>query len=230
MQIKAIKTSIFLPRQNLVEFIIKYVPRVREGSVLVVTSKIVGLAENRLADLADKEQVIKRESKKCLKTKWCYLTLKDGQWCANAGVDASNVPCGGLVLLPKNSYVAAESLRKQLRKYYRVKKLGILITDSQTFPLRAGVMGNALGYAGFAGLRNYIGRPDLFGRKLKMTRTNIADSLAAASVMVMGEGSECCPLALITNVKIKFQSKVNSRELRINPKDDIYKPLFKGAK
>jgi coenzyme F420-0:L-glutamate ligase len=230
MQIKAIKTSVFLPGQNLTEFVIKYVPKVEEGTVLVVTSKIVGLAENRLAKLVDKDKVIKQESEKWLKTKWCYLTLKDGQWSANAGVDASNVPGGGLVLLPKNSYRAADSLRKQLRKFYKVKNFGVLITDSQTFPLRAGVMGNALGYAGFAGLRNYIGRPDLFGRKLKMTRTNIADSLAAASVMLMGEGSESCPLALITNINIQFKSKVNPRELRINSKDDIYKPLFSTVK
>lgn len=76
----------------------------------------------------------------------------------------------------------AQSLRALLIKKYGLKKLGVLITDSRTTPLRLGITGVTLGYSGFNGLRSYIGRPDIFGRTFKMSRTNVADSLATAAV------------------------------------------------
>ncbi len=112
-------------------------------------------------------------------------------------------------------------------KAYKVKDLGVLITDSRLFPLRAGVVGVALGYAGFRGIRDYRGKPDLFGRKLKMTQTDIADGLATAAVVSMGEGRECRPLALVTGAEIDFTDKVNRKELLIPLEDDMYIPMFR---
>lgn len=211
---------------DLEKFILHYLPKVADKSVIVITSKIVALAQNRKIDSGNKVEWIKKESQSYIKTKWCYLTLKDGHWCANAGIDESNVDGKGFILWPENSYQVARQLRQRLSKHYRINNLGILITDSRIFPLRAGVSGVALAYAGFAGLRNYIGKKDLFGRKLKMTKTNIADGLAATAVLVMGEGAEACPLVLIQNPVIEFRANVDPAELRINPKDDLYRPLF----
>lgn len=233
MVIRPIKTQIFNANDKLESFIFKYIKKLKEKSVIVITSKIVALSQGRLVRIEqkeDKEKVIKKESVKYIKTKWCYLTLKNGQWCANAGVDESNVDGGGLILLPTKIYETAHDLRLKLKKHYKVRNLGLLITDSRVLPLRLGVTGVALGYAGFKGLRNYVGKKDLFGRKLKMTQTNIADSLATAAVMEMGEGAESKPVAVIEAVDVQFMERVNKNELNINPLDDLYRPLFQNFK
>ena len=110
---------------------------------------------------------------------------------------------------------------------YKIKKLGVIITDSRTFPLRAGIMGVALGYAGFRAVRDYRGTKDIFGRVLKMSRTDVGDSLATAAVLCMGEGKEQQPLALIKDAPIEFIDKINKKELQINIEDDLYLPLFR---
>jgi F420-0:gamma-glutamyl ligase len=142
-------------------------------------------------------------------------------------VDESNAD-GRLLLLPKDSWKSAMMLRKKLMKHYQVKKLGILITDSRLLPLRAGVVGVALGYAGFKGVRDYRGTPDLFGRKLKLSRTDVADSLATAAVFLMGEGNESMPLAVIHDAPVQYTNNTNRKELTIDPKEDVYAPLFKN--
>ncbi len=228
MKITAIQTRIFTERESLVDFVGRYIPKVSEGAVIVVTSKIVALAEGRTAIAVtekEKEALIRRESQFAVKTKYTWLTIKDGTVMANAGVDESNAR-GKIVLLPKDSFRAAAKLRSQLMKKYKVKKLGILITDSRLLPLRAGVVGVALGYAGFCGIRDYRGSPDIFGRKLEVTQTDIADGLATAAVLVMGEGRERQPLALITEAPIEFSARVNRNELVMNPAEDVYQPLF----
>jgi len=144
---------------------------------------------------------------------------------ASAGIDESNTD-SKLILLPKDSFKTARSIRKKLQQKYNVKKLGVLITDSRTIPLRIGVTGVALGYAGFRGLRDYRGRPDIFGRKFKFSQTNVADSLATTAVFLMGEGNEQQPLAIIKKASIEFCDKINRKELHIDIQDDMYQPLF----
>ncbi|TAL19892.1 hypothetical protein EPN90_02205 [Patescibacteria group bacterium] len=232
MKIVPLKTPIIQPNASLTEVIAAAIHVLPERSIVVVTSKIVALAQGRVVTNGpgEKTRWIKRESEQAFRTKWCYLTLKDGHWCPNAGIDESNAD-GKLILWPRDPYRAARELRRFLRQHYRRQRVGVLITDSRTFPLRAGVTGVALGYAGFGGLRSYIGRPDLFGRPLKMTRTNVADTLASAAVLMMGEGSEQTPLALVTDAPVRFTDRrVDPTELRIAPDDDMYKKLFEGYK
>jgi F420-0:gamma-glutamyl ligase len=146
---------------------------------------------------------------------------------ASAGIDESNAN-GKVILLPKNSFKSAGYIRKELKKHFKIKNLGILITDSRIFPLRAGIVGVALGYSGFKGVRDYRGKKDIFGRILKFSRTDVADSLATAAVLPMGEGDEKQPIALITDTSIEFDEKINKNELRINPEEDLYMPFFQG--
>ena len=229
MHIRAIRTRVFRGGEDLIAFITKHIPKLKDGSILAVTSKIVALAEGRTAMVKDKkgkEALIRAESTWAIEShqSW-WLTVKDGTFAINAGVDDSNAN-GKIVLLPKNSFNSASALRKKLRKHYRIKKLGIVITDSRVMPLRKGVLGIALGYAGFKGLRDYRGKPDIFGRKLKVTEVDIADSLATASALVMGEGRERQPLAVIEDAPVEFCETVNRKELRIAAKKDIFRPLF----
>jgi len=227
-----VRTRIFKEGEDLVAFILRYIQKPSEGSVLVITSKIVALAEGRTAAFEnerEKDAIIRNESDFALKTKYAWLTVKDGTVMASAGVDESNA-AGKLVLLPADSFLAAKNLRNTLRRHWKLKKLGLLITDSRLFPLRAGVVGVALGYAGFKGIRDYRGKKDIFGRKLKMSRTDVADSLATAAVLEMGEGAEQKPLAVIENVALEFTNTTNRNELVIALTDDLYYPLFRNAK
>ena len=210
MIIQPIRCAIFRPLQSLEAYVVRSVPKLHDGDILVVTSKIVALSEGRVMEngRGRKTRLIKQESQKAFKTRWCYLTLKNGHWCPNAGIDESNAD-GKLILWPRDSYQSASTLRKILMRKFKIRKLGVLITDSRTFPLRAGVTGVALGYAGFEGLRDYRGKPDIFKRALKMTQTNVADALASAAVLLMGEGNEQMPLALIREALIKFTEKNN---------------------
>jgi coenzyme F420-0:L-glutamate ligase len=232
MTIKAIKTGIFLENEKILPFIFKYIKRIPNNSVLVVTSKIVALSEGRMVEYKNQRQkikLIKQESDFALKTKYTWLSIKDGMVMANAGIDESNAD-GKMILLPRDSFESASYIRSALRKKFGIKNLGVLITDSRLFPLRAGIVGVALGYAGFKGTRNYIGKKDIFGRVLKMSKTDIADSLAASAVLCMGEGKERQPLAVITNAPVIFAKKIERQELIIDPKEDMYEPFFTNLK
>jgi len=230
MQVRAIKTQIFREHEDLIEFIRRHVPKLKNGSVLAVTSKIVALAEGRTAQVRnkkEKETLIKKESSWALQThKEWWWTEKDGALLVNAGIDDSNAD-GKVILLPKDSFKAAALLRKQLQWLYKVKSLGIVITDSRISPMRAGVTGLALGYAGFRGVRDYRGKPDIFGRTMNVTVTDVSDSLATAATLVMGEGSERQPLAIIEDAPVEFVERVSRIEVQISARDDMYAPLFK---
>jgi len=229
MIVTPVKTRIFQEGENLFDFLIEHLKKIREDSIIVITSKIVSLAEKRTAVIRSartKDEIIKNESQWAIKTKFVWLTIKDGMIMPSAGVDESNAK-GKLILLPKDSYKTADLIRKKLIRHFKVKRLGILITDSRTMPLRAGVNGVSLGYAGFKGLRDYRGKRDIFGRKFHYSRLNMADTLASAAIAVMGEGAERQPLAIIEGAPLQFTNNINRQELRIDMRDDMYKPLFK---
>lgn len=229
MIITPVRTKIFKEEQDLTHFITDHVKKLREKSVLVVSSKIVALSRGLTLDYRSprqKENLIKAESTAWLKTPLAYLTIKNGMIMTNAGVDESNAG-GKLVLLPQDCYQAAEELRQSLRKQYHLKQLGIIITDSMILPLRAGVIGAAVGYSGFKGVRDERGQKDIFGRKLGITLVNLADALAAAASMLMGEGAERRPLCVIEDAPVAFVNKTNPEEIKYPVENDLYTPLLK---
>lgn len=232
MQVKPVKTRIFREGENLADFIVEHLPKLKEDSILVVTSKIVALAEKRAIAIENektREDVIKRESDFAIPTRYTWLTLTQGLLMASAGVDESNAD-GKLILLPKDSFKSAALLRRELLKRYRLKRLGVLITDSRVLPLRQGAVGVAMGYAGFRGIQDYRGTKDIFGRIMKISRSNIPDGLASAAVLVMGEGDERRPLALVEGLPVEFTERVQRKELMIPPEHDMYRPFFEKIK
>lgn len=230
MQITPIKTEVFKENENLFKFILQYLKKIPENSIIVVTSKIIALSEGRTVAYENEKQkieLIKEESEFALKTKHTWLTIKDGMILANSGIDESNAN-GKIILLPRDSFNSAEELRKKIMHKFGLKNFGVLITDSRLFPLRAGVVGIATGYSGFKGIRNYIGKKDIFGRLLKMSKTDVADSLATSATLCMGEGKERQPVALITEAPVVFSKKINRQELRIDPNADMFYPLLRN--
>lgn len=232
LHLRPVKTPLFQVGGQLADFIIHSLGReaLRENDILAVTSKIVSLSENRVVakDTIEKNQLIHQEADRVLATLAhnCTLTLKHGLMMISAGIDESNSPTGGYILYPKDPWASARSLRAALCSHYQVKNLGVVLTDSHTIPLRRGVVGISLAHAGFRGTRNCIGERDLFGRELKFTHQDLADGLAAACVLVMGEGRESQPLVVVQGADFDFIDGEDDSPLRLTPEEDLYYPFF----
>jgi len=230
MQTEAVKTSVFKAEQNLLKFISEHVgSRLQEKTILAVTSKIVSLSENRTAPKeTDKRELVKSEADHFLGEigYGCFLTIKEGLLIPSAGIDESNSSSGDFILFPENPQKTCEILCNSIKSNFKIKDFGLIFTDSKTTPLRRGVVGACLSYAGFEGVKNMKGQKDLFDRSLQVTNINAADALATAAVFLMGEGNECRPLAVIKDAPVKFCSSNRPEELKIPLEQDLYRPLL----
>lgn len=243
MIIRPIKTrKLIPPKDNLFAAIRGAIKKIPERSVLAVTSKIVSIYEGRcvaVKDVKDKDTLIMSEADHYVardkKTRWVIHTLTHNLFIPTAGIDESNAN-GFYILWPKNPSLSAREIYAWVCKTYGVKDVGVVITDSHSIPLRRGVMGISLSHYGFAPLNDYRGTKDLFGRDFHVSQTNVADGLAAAAVLAMGEGSEQTPVAVITDIPfVKFQShpaalKKEFSSFEIPMKQDMYAPFFSRIK
>ncbi len=233
MNIRPIKTSIFTLGESLPKFIARQVSDdfVKERMILAVTSKIVSLSEGRIVSRAEisKTELIKREADIFLGAAGhgVLLTIKEGLLIASAGIDESNSADGHYILYPENPYASAKKLWSALKTEWGLTNFGLIFTDSRTSPLRQGVTGICLAHWGFRGIKNMIGTKDLFGRELRMTKINVADSFAATAALAMGEGAEAQPLALITGADCEFSENTEPAELRMDPREDLYFHFFR---
>jgi len=242
MTVLPIKTPVVHVNDNLFEIIDAALPVLEERSVVVVTSKIVALCEGSVVEKRtgtsdEKRKLVARESEAYLdrhSAKYEFMiSIKHGILAVNAGIDESNAD-GTYVLLPTSPYQSAIEIWRYLRQKHAIRSLGVIITDSRTMPLKWGTMGTYLSHCGFDALNNRIGEKDLFGHEMKMTQVNIAEGLAAAAVVEMGEVAESQPIAIITNCSaIHFTDHEITKEeidaLTISPEDDVYAPLLKGV-
>lgn len=234
LSIDPIQTRTFRVGENLLEFILEQVDPswVHESMVLAVTSKIVSLAEKRLVQKSSisKEALVDQEAdyNLGLVAYGCYLTIKHGLFIPTAGIDESNSQTDDYILYPVDPFKSAEALWRVLRARWGIQKLGVLLTDSHTTPLRQGVTGISLAHFGFKGLTDLRGTPDLFGRSMKMTTVNVADGLATAATLMMGEANESRPLAIVDCADLVFGETGSLAEVSIPPEEDLYFPFFKN--
>lgn len=229
MLVTPIKTRVFKEGEDLFNFICEYIKELPEQSIVVVTSKIVALSEKRTAPnrtVQSKIDLIYKESDIVIPTRYVWMTVKDGMVMSSAGIDESNSEDGKLIMLPKDSFRTANRLRRQLMNKFKIKQLGVIVSDTRTFPLRTGAMGVAIGYAGFNGLNDYRGNNDMFGKRFNSVQVNIADGLTTAANLTMGEGSQQQPLAIIKDAPVTFVNRINKEELKIDIRTDLYKPLY----
>jgi F420-0:gamma-glutamyl ligase len=145
----------------------------------------------------------------------------------SSGIDESN-GSEHYVLYPKDPFASAQKLRTWLMRTYNVETLGVIITDSTSIPLRRGAIGFALAWDGIDPMRDYRGTKDLFGRTIRIEVANIIDALAASAVLVMGEGAEQTPVAIIRDAPgIVFKNRGKGKEqLIVAPENDLFAPLL----
>lgn len=241
MKITSVKTRKITSRDDSIfEILDSHLPRLRERTIVAVTSKIVSIAEGRIVKIGEisKRELIEKEADSYLPGELnrygTTLTIKNDFLIPCAGIDESNGN-NWYVLWPRNPQKSADKIREYLSKKFRRRRLGVIITDSHTTPMRRGVTGFSLAHSGFSALNDYRGQSDIFGRKLKITSASVADGLAAAAVLVMGEGKEQTPLAVMEDLPfVKFQrrnpNKKELEELRIKKKDDLYGELLDAVK
>jgi putative folate metabolism gamma-glutamate ligase len=237
MQVRAIKThKITTKDQDLFTILDAHIAAFEERTVLAITSKIVAICQGRVVKIGDveKQALIAQEADYFLPSHLSKynmtLTITHGLLIPTAGIDESNGD-GYYVLWPHNPQQTANDVCAYLRRRFARTHVGVIITDSKTTPLRTGVTGVALAYSGFCALNDYVGTVDCFGRPLRMTRVNVVDALAAAAVLVMGEGSEQTPLAVLSALPfVTFQERdplaEELQQLRIALEDDLYGPLL----
>ncbi len=210
------------------------------GDVVVVAQKIVSKSENRYVDLDSVQvsqeaerlaavtrkdprlvQLVLAESSEVLRAQRDVLIVRHrlGYVMANAGIDRSNV--GGdtrVLLLPADPDTSAGQLRTRLNTEFGVE-LGVVISDSFGRPWRKGVTNVALGAAGLPALIDRRGETDRNGRRLEVTEVAFADLVAAAAGLVMGEGAEGVPAALLQGLTWTAASSSASALIRPLQKD-----------
>ena len=209
---------------HLADILIEALPAneltLEDDDILVIAQKIVSKAEGRAVSLAgvtpspravelaqksEKDsrlvELILRESKEILRMRPGTIIVEHrlGFVCANAGIDHSNVAGPGdagqdwVLLLPTDPDRSAEALRQEIETRTG-RRLGILIIDSHGRAWRNGTVGVAIGLSGLPGLQDLRGQPDLFGFNLRITQVGVADELAAAASLMMGQAAEGTPV------------------------------------
>jgi putative folate metabolism gamma-glutamate ligase len=240
MKVEAVHThKITAEDQDLLILLDNYLPPLEEASIVAITSKIVAITQGRLVktDAVDKHALIEAEADLFLprgaRRYDVSLTITRNIIIANAGIDESNGN-GYYVLWPHDPQQVANTVRAHLRQRFGLNHLGVIITDSITTPLCWGVTGAAIAHSGFLAVNNFVGHPDIFGRALNMTKVNIANALAAAAVLVMGEADEQTPLAVLRSLPfVPFETNdptpAELQGLHIALEDDLYAPLLKSV-
>jgi coenzyme F420-0:L-glutamate ligase/coenzyme F420-1:gamma-L-glutamate ligase len=219
-----------------------------EGDILVLAQKIVSKAQGRLvnldavepspraielADLTAKDprllELVLRESSQVLRTRPGTVVVEHrlGFICANAGIDHSNVAGEAgqtgewVLLLPEDPDAAAAEVRQRLEGVSGVR-LGVMIIDSHGRAWRQGTVGVAIGLSGLPALADLRGCVDLYGYTLRITQVGVADELAAAASLVMGQAAEGTPVVHVRGFPYPLR-EASMQEL-LRPKDqDLFR-------
>jgi len=214
-----------------------------DGDILVVAQKIVSKAEGRYVDLdgvtpseraldlaetVGKDprhvEVVLSESEEIVKVGAHVVVAahKLGFVMANAGIDESNIShdegTGRVLLLPRDPDGAAAALKERLDREFAVS-VGVVINDSFGRPWRNGVVGVALGAAGVPSLVDRVGSQDLFGRKMKVTEIAVADELASAASLLMGQADEGLPAVLVRGFRLGAPDRPAAALIRSRERD-----------
>jgi coenzyme F420-0:L-glutamate ligase/coenzyme F420-1:gamma-L-glutamate ligase len=219
--------------------------RLLASDVLVIAQKVVSKAEGRYVRLADvvpgararelatvtgKDarliELILAEATEVLRAQRGLLIVRHrlGLVMANAGIDRSNVAAGAderVLLLPQDPEASAAALRAALAARAGTA-CGLIISDSFGRPWRRGVVNVAIGAAGVTALLDRRGEPDRAGRPLEVTEVALADALAAAAGLVLGEGAEGTPAVLVRG--FACQAAANPASILIRPPaEDLFR-------
>ena len=241
MKITAVKTRLIRAGEYTIEEILKEsINELKDNSVIAVSSKIIALCENRIASssITTKSELVKRESDYYTPEEFNVygfsFAIVHNTFIPSAGIDESNAN-GDFVLWPEDPQQSANIIREFLCSQFGVKNIGVIVTDSTCMPpMRAGTIGIMIAHSGFNAVKKLIGTQDLFGRTYEVSQSAIGGGLAAAANVLMGEGAEQTPLAVIEGIPfVEFQHHNPTNEelskIYIDPAIDLYAPFIQSA-
>lgn len=212
----------------------------RDGDVVAISSKVLAIDEGACVPAGtreDKENLAKKLAERYVELPYVHkrkaiFTVTNSVLIRTAGIDESNGN-GYFILWPKDPKKTAQKIKRAIEKKYKVTLAGVIITDSYSVPLRRGALGFALAWAGIHPTKDYRGKSDVFGRKLKVTLANIVDAIASASVLVMGEAGEATPVVIVRDLKnIQKEHKVKEDldKFPVRMEDDIFSTFLLSQK
>ncbi len=217
---------------------------IQENDIVVVTHVAVSKSEGNVVNLDDMKpsplaleiaqkvgknpalvEVILRETKEIVRIgpSSIITETKHGIISANAGVDRSNVKGDqNVALLPKDPDASAQRIRAEI-KIQTGRNVAVIVSDTHGRPFRLGEINVAIGVAGFKPIRDRRGEKDLFGYMLRIKQTNIADELASAAELVIGQANEGIPAAIIRGYRYQVLEGTSARELTRPKEKDIFR-------
>lgn len=216
--------------------------RIIDGDIAVISSKFVSMSESMVIELlkvrvkkAGKElaraldmdeklaQLVVDEADEIFSgVPGFALAIKNEVIAPNAGIDKSNVFPGYAISYPKEPFLSAEKIRRGI--FERTgKRIGIVLCDSRLMPTRIGTTGVAIAVSGFEPVKDERGRKDLFGNVLRVTQRAIADDIASAAQLIMGEADEGIPIVIVRGSELPITNKpIKRSSLSVSFKDCIY--------
>jgi len=197
-----------------------------EGSMLSLSSVNPSLLANGIASSYGKDprliELILSESERIVRMENGIIIVKTkhGFVCANAGIDESNVQDGYATLLPKDPDKSASLLKERIEQKTG-KNISVIISDTFGRPFRLGQTDVAIGIAGLEPILDYNGKPDTFGKIMRVTAIAVADEICSASELVMGK-VEKCPIVIVRNYSYNFSNAKIQKLLRAEH-DDLFR-------
>jgi coenzyme F420-0:L-glutamate ligase/coenzyme F420-1:gamma-L-glutamate ligase len=200
-----------------------------EGNVVNLDEVLPSERAKEIAQITDKDpalvEVILRETKEIVRMRPNSLITetKSGIVCANAGVDRSNVEGErNIVLLPKDPNASAQKIRQKIRELTGCD-VAVIVSDTHGRPFRMGEINVAIGVAGIKPIRDRRGEKDLFGYVLRIKQTAVADELASAAELVIGQADEGIPVAIIRGYKYQATENASATELTRPKEKDLFR-------
>ena len=225
---------------NLVDLILES-SEINDGDILVFSQKIVSKNEGRMLSLSSVNpsllangiassygkdprliELILSESERIVRMENGIIIVKTkhGFVCANAGIDESNVQDGYATLLPKDPDKSASLLKERIEQKTG-KNISVIISDTFGRPFRLGQTDVAIGIAGLEPILDYNGKPDTFGKIMRVTAIAVADEICSASELVMGK-VEKCPIVIVRNYNFN-SSNAKIQELLRSEHEDLFR-------
>jgi coenzyme F420-0:L-glutamate ligase / coenzyme F420-1:gamma-L-glutamate ligase len=245
VQLYPLKSQLVLPGDSLTTRFIDALSAARlnakNGDIIAVASKVVSLSEGNIVSLRkvrptplakrlgrkfeippEFAQVVLNEADAVYGgVPGVLLTLKNGNAVANSGVDRKNAPGDIVIPWPADSHRSAERIRRALNRKFR-KRIGVVIVDSRVTPLRLGTTGLAIACSGFKPVSDSRGIKDLYGRRVQITLQSLADGIAGAAQLLMGEARESIPFVLVRGAPVQLGDRYSSDSMTLPGKDCLY--------
>lgn len=245
MQLYGLKSPLIRPGDSITEKLFEALSRARlgikNGDIIAIASKAVSVAERNILPLGTIEptgfakklgrklglspdfvQIVIDESDALYGgVSGAILTIKNGDATANSGVDRKNAPPKTVIPWPLRPKYSAEKIRRAIDRKLG-KKIGVMIVDSRVTPLRLGTIGFAIASSGFCPVRDERGTTDLYGRKVSITFHALADGIAAAAQVLMGETRETIPFVIVREAPIALARGSRSTSMTLPVKDCLY--------